>query len=58
MDEETLELMHTMKQNAEYMNNVMNSWQDGCQSNLEAVNKMLMLSDENLKIAWKLKGGE
>jgi hypothetical protein len=53
-----IQLMHVMKQNAEYMNNVMGSWMDGCLSNLEAVNKMLVLSDETHKIAWRLKGGE
>jgi len=54
----TLRQMHAMKQNAEYMSHIMDSWQDGCLSNLEAVNKMAILADETRTIALNLKGGE
>ena len=47
-----------MQTNTEHMDKVMNSWQDGCLSNREAVDKMLFLSDETRRIALKLKGGE
>jgi hypothetical protein len=52
-----IQLMHVMKRNSKYMHNVMNSWEEGCLSNLEAVNKMILLLEETRKIAWNLKGG-
>ena len=50
--------IQTMKQNAEYMHNIMSSWGEGCLSNTEVIIKMAVLSDETRKIALELKGGE
>jgi hypothetical protein len=54
---ENLAEIHNVKQNVEYMKNIMDSWDDGCLSNLEAMNRILLLSTDVVAKANDLLGG-
>ena len=51
---ETNKQIHNIKQNADYMAAIMDSWNDGCLSDLEALNKIAILTDETRNMALNL----
>jgi uncharacterized protein with ACT and thioredoxin-like domain len=54
---ENLVEIHGIKVNVEYMKNIMDSWSEGCLSNLEAMNRILLLSTDVVAKANDLLGG-
>ena len=51
---ETNKKIHDIKQNTDYMAAIMESWNDGCLSHREAINKIIVLTAETGNMALNL----
>ena len=49
--------IHNIKQNVDYMSNIMNSWEDGCLSHTEALGRVASLGDSTVNMALSLLEG-